>query len=228
MIKLENVVTGVISDLHAPGNLDTALEFCVKTFKEHKVKQVVSIGDLVDHHYISRHPIEVDAFNPIDEFFEAKRELQRWAKAFPKMYICRGNHDLIPQRRLAELGIPADVFLKAMNEIYDLPESWIWDEQFTVFNDVLIEHGMGSNGMYGARNTAIKLGCSYVQGHTHSYGGVFDIPRAFKNNAAMNVGCLLDPNKYFARYGKNVFIVPPSIGCGVIHSVNHMEFIPMG
>jgi len=226
LINLRGVRTGVIPDLHIPGHVDGALEFCVETFRNHGVQQVVCLGDIVDHHFISRHQTEVDALNPEQEFKLAKKELQKWVKAFPDMFICQGNHDLIPERRLHELGVPSTVYLKSLNDVYGLPDTWVWSERFKVFDDVIIEHGIGSAGMYGARNTAIKLGCSYVQGHTHSFAGTYDIPRALKNNAAMNAGCLVDVDKYYSRYGRLIFKVPVSLGCGIIYSVNHMEFIP--
>lgn len=226
MYRLPNKITGVISDTHIPGNVDNALDFCVKAFLEKGVEQIVHIGDLVDHHYISRWPIELDALNPTEEAELAKSELRRWVRHFPKMYLCHGNHDCIPSRRLKEVGLPEEVFMRTINEIYDLPPTWVWADSFLLFNSVLIDHGLGSPGMYGAKNTANKLGVSYVQGHTHANAAVYNIPRPILNAAAMNVGCLVDVDKYNARYGKLYFKVPPSLGCGVIYSAEHMEFVP--
>lgn len=226
MFKLPNKRTGVISDTHIPGNLDNALDFTVKTFFDKGVEQITHIGDLVDHHYISRWPNELDAMNPREEWLKAKAELSRWVNQYPSMYLCKGNHDTIPERRLEELGLPADVYLKTLNEIYGLPDTWIWAERFLLFDSVIMEHGLGSGGMYGAKNTANKLGVSYVQAHTHSHAAVFHIPRPIKDAAAMNVGCLVDAAKYHARYGRLYFKVPVSLGCGIIYSGNHMEFVP--
>jgi len=227
MLKLQNVTTGIISDTQIPGHHDDALGFVTKTFKDRGVQQIIHIGDLLDHHYISRHPIELDALPPREEWKAAMWELKKWTIAFPNVFVCQGNHDSIPAKRMKELGIPADIFMRPLNEIYELPDTWVWDRAFQLFGSVVVEHGLGSGGMYGAKNTANKLGVSYVQGHTHSHAGVFDIPRPFGNNAAMNVGCLMDEQKYFARYGVDRFKVPVSLGCGVIYSANHMEFIPM-
>jgi len=226
-MKLQDVTTGVISDTQIPGHHDDALAFCIRTFEEKGVQQVIHIGDLIDHHYISRHPTELDALSPRDEWEAAKWELKKWVRAFPDVFICKGNHDMIPEKRMKELGIPAEIFMKSLNEIYGLPSGWVWDRSFTLFNRVLVDHGLGSGGMYGAKNTANKLGVSYVQGHTHGYGATFDIPREFEDSAAMNVGCLMDERKYFARYGVDRFKVPVSLGVGIIYSQNHMEFVPM-
>lgn len=226
MYKLPNKVTGIIPDTHIPGHLGDALEFTQRIFYDRNVQQVVHIGDLVDHHYISRWPSELDALSPKEEWEAAKIELKRWVQAYPCMYLCKGNHDDIPERRLEELGIPHEVFMKSLNEIYGLPATWIWAERFLLFNSTIIEHGLGSNGMYGAKNTANKLGSSYVQGHTHAYAAVFHIPRPLINASAMNVGCLVDEDKYNFRYGKKYFKIPMSLGCGVVYASDHMEFFP--
>jgi len=219
-------VTGVISDLQMPGHLDNALEFCQDTFSDAKVKQIICIGDLIDHHYISFHGTEPDALNSVQEWKAVQKELQRWVKAFPKMFLCRGNHDDIPARQMTKIGMHPDIYLRDLNTIYGLPKSWVWSDQFTLFESCLVDHGLGSTGMYGAKNTANKLGCSYVQGHTHAYGATFDIPRLFRNAAAMNVGCLMDEDKYNGRYGKKVFKQPMSLGSGIIYAHDEMKFVP--
>lgn len=224
MIKLNNVTTGIISDLQIPGNIDTALEFVLDVGSDYKVKQWVQIGDLIDHHYISRHPNETDARNPIDEVVATRKELAKWVKAFPNMFICRGNHDMIPNWRASSLGIP-ELFMRSINDVYDLPNSWRWEDKYYIFDRTLIDHGMGSNGMYGAKNTANKLGCSYIQGHTHAHGAVFDIPRPFGNCAALNVGCLMDEEKYNARYAKYFFKLPVSLGMGIAQADDEMYFV---
>lgn len=226
-MEIKNVPTGVIPDLHAPGHLDHALEFVQDTFSDHKVEQIVSIGDIVDHHYISFHTSEVDAPNSRQEFRKAKKELRRWYKAFPEVYICKGNHDELPARQAKALGMDPEIFLKSLNQIYGMPKTWRWAEHFTMSDELWIEHGLGSGGMYGCKNTALKKGCSYVQGHTHAHAAVFHIPLAFKKMQAMNVGCLMDTEKYNARYGKQFYKVPMSHGCGIIHAPDELQFVPM-
>lgn len=215
---------GIIPDMQFPGHIDNSLEFILDTGSDWGVEQWVCVGDLVDHHYISRHPNETDALNPIEEIDAVRYELSKWVKAIPNLHLCRGNHDLIPSFRAASLGMP-ELFLKSLNEVYDLPDTWVWQDGYHLFDRTLVDHGMGSNGMYGAKNTANKLGCSYIQGHTHAYGAVFDLPRPFGDCAAMNVGCLMDQEKYNARYAKYYFKVPVSLGMGIACSDDEMHFI---
>jgi predicted phosphodiesterase len=223
---MKDKVTGVIPDLHIPGNVDNALEFVQDTFSDHKVTRVVCTGDLIDHHYISFFQNELDALNPEQEWKVAKKEVQRWVTAFPEMDICLGNHDVRPKKQAASVGMPAKVFLKTLNEIYGLPNTWRWKTRWDVDN-VIYEHGLGSNGMYGVKNTAIKIGSSYVQGHTHAHGAVFDIPQVRRRMSAMNVGALIDKDKYNARYAKNVYKIEMSLGCGIVFSDDEMKFVPM-
>ncbi len=222
MIQLDNVPTGIISDTHFPGHVDGALDFVLRTGEKWGVQQWIHIGDVVDYHYISRHPTEPDADSPIVEYNKAKAEIRKWYYAIPQMTICRGNHDNIPLRQLKTLGIP-ELFLRDFNEIYGTP-GWTWTDNIKLFNNTLVDHGEGSGGMYGAKNTANKLGCSYIQGHVHAYGTVFNLPRPFLDAAALNVGCLMDENKYFARYGKR-FKVPVSLGMGICLGDDEMYFI---
>ncbi len=56
MIVLNNVTTGIISDTQFPGHLNDALDFVLRTGEEWGVKQWVHIGDMFDHHYMSRFP----------------------------------------------------------------------------------------------------------------------------------------------------------------------------
>ncbi len=226
VMEIQDKVTGIISDLHIPGHHENALEFCKDTFSDNKVKQVVCIGDIIDHHYISRHLSEPVAMNPLDEWGSTMNELNKWKKAFPNMVIAEGNHDKIPYRQAKTLGIP-EKFLKTLHDMYKLPVGWMFTERMHIRERLIIEHGLGSNGMYGAKNTAKTLGVSYVQGHTHAHAAVFDIPRPFHNIQAMNVGCLIDTSKYNATYAKLYFKTPVSIGCGIIHSVDNLQYIPM-
>jgi len=223
IIKLKNVTTGVISDTHFPGHVDGALDFVLRTGKRWGVKQWLHIGDMIDHHYISRHPTEPEAFNPIQEVALVRKELQRWTKAIPNLFICTNSHDRIPARQAKTLGMP-ELFLRPLNEVYNLPDTWVWSDRFTIFDRTLIEHGLGSTGMYGAKNTSKNLGCSWVQGHTHAHGATFDLPRPTGDCAAMNVGCLMDEKKYFAKYGEN-FKIPVSLGMGIIEADDEMYFI---
>lgn len=204
----------VIGDTHFPGQHDRYLSFILETANRFSIDRFIHIGDLVDFHYISRHPVEPDAVNPIQELGAAKEEVSKWVYHIPDLVICQGNHDMIPYRQAKTLGIP-DVFLKGLPELLDTPDTWKWQPRW-IYGKTVFEHGIGSNGMYGAKHTANKYRTNYVQGHTHSYAGVWWLDSPFDSIFGMQVGCGIDTTKYHARYGREIFKHDVALGCGVI------------
>jgi len=223
-IKPKGTVIGIIADTHEPACHPKYFDFVKKTFKEFDVNEVVHIGDVIDHHFISRHVSETDAFNPIDEMDLAIGNLKKWANEFPDVKITLGNHDEIPKRQAKTLGIPAR-FIRDLNDIYELPVTWEFKNQFEI-NDIWFEHGIGSNGMYGAKNTALKYRMSYVQGHTHANAGIFHMTSPKDSIFAMNVGSGVDDTHIQMRYGK-IFKNKSTLGCGIIKNGVPI-FVPMG
>jgi len=212
-IKSTERVIGIIADTHEPACHPDYFDFIKKTFKRFNVTEIVHIGDVVDHHFISRHVSETDAFNPLDEMDLAIKNLKKWVKEFPDVKICLGNHDRIPDRQVKTLGIPSK-FLRNLNDIYELPKTWEFKNHFEI-NDIWFEHGIGSSGMYGAKNTALKYRMSYVQGHTHANAGIFHMTSPKDSIFAMNVGAGVDESHLQMRYGK-IFKNKSTLGCGII------------
>lgn len=217
----------VFSDTHAPYHHKGALEFLRDTYKKYHCGSVVCAGDLFDHHAMSRHTTEVDSPSPVEELMKALEFSKALNKIFPRGVLVEGNHDRIPERQLKELRIPTQI-LKDPNDLYGLNKGWKIEPLYhTFFNgEVLVEHGVGSGGMYGCINSAIAKRCSYVQGHTHAYAMVA-LRSNFRNTIfGMNCGCLFDSASLAARYGiynkwKGV------LGCGVVHSPSDAQFVRM-
>lgn len=217
----------VFSDTHGPYQHRNALEFLQDTYATHGCGSVVCAGDLLDFHAMSRFASEPDSPSPELEYQKALEWAASVNKAFPRGVLVMGNHDAIPQRQLQTIGV-APSLLKERNELFGLDDGWRVEPLYhTIFDgQVLIEHGIGSGGMYGAINTAIAKRSSYCQGHTHSYAMV-----AYRSNYkntifGMNCGCLFDADSLAARYGqyakwKGV------LGCGIVYSPDHAEFIPL-
>ena len=217
----------VFSDTHAPYHHMDTLDFLVETYMTKGCGSIVCAGDMMDFHAMSRFVSEVDAPSAEEEYEDALVFTSELCNLFPKGVLVEGNHDAIPQRQMKTLGLSPKL-LKEKGERYGLTKGWQVKPMYhTIFNgEVLIEHGIGSSGMYGCINSAIAKRSSYCQGHTHSYAMV-----AFRSNYkdtifGMNTGCLFDSHSLAARYGahnkwKGV------LGCGVVHSPSHAEFIPM-
>ncbi len=217
----------VFSDTHAPFAHENAIPFLKEVYKKEGCGPVVCAGDLFDFHSMSRFTSEVDAPSPEDEYRKALKWAKKLVTAFPTGTLVLGNHDIIPRRQMQESGL-AHSLLKDNNSLYGLGKGWKVEPLYhTIFQKkVLIEHGIGSGGMYGAINTAIAKRCSFVQGHTHSYAMV-----AFRSNYkntifGMNTGCLFDSDSLAARYGK-YGKWKGVLGCGVVYAPDHAIFIPM-
>lgn len=209
--KMKNIL--VIGDTHIPFEKKGYLEFCKRIYKECNCTEVVHIGDLVDNHAISYHEHDPDLWSPIKEMEEADKILKKWFKAFPKVKLCRGNHDKLVDRKAKTVGLPRRCF-KAYREIWNLPDEW--EDGFSfIINRVKFQH-KGKGGKNGPLNTAIANRISTVVGHNHSTGvGVQHSANELDAVFGMNVGCGIDRHKLAFAYGED-FLDKPFVSCGVV------------
>lgn len=216
---------GVIGDLHAPFNHPNYLQFCIDTFKAHGVGQIVCIGDLVDNHALSRHPTEPCAMGAYAELDRALEQVELVVKAFPKAKMCQGNHDTIPLRQAATVGI-GERFLKSFSEVFNLPKAWEISDEF-IIDDVLYKHGVNCGGENGAVNAAKTECMSVVIGHAHSFAGCKYIVNPRNIRFGLSVGCGIDVQAYSFAYGK-AMTRRPILGCGIVYNSGKADFVPMG
>lgn len=216
---------GVFSDPHIPFNHPNYLQFCIDTFRKHNVDQVICLGDLVDHHALSRFQSEPSAKGAYDEYDMSVAEVQKFIDAFPIVKMCKGNHDDIPARQAATVGI-GDRYLKSFAELFNLPKTWEISDEFVIDN-VLYKHGIGCLGKDGAINAATQERMSTVIGHSHSFAGVKYSANKRDIIFGLNVGCGIDIEAYAFAYGKHDKN-RPILGCGIVYSSAHAIFVPMG
>jgi predicted phosphodiesterase len=204
----------VIGDTHLPFELPGYLDFCLDIQRRVKCGKVVHIGDLVDNHAISYHEHDANGKSAADEIKEAKSRLKdRWFKAFPKLHLCRGNHDRLVDRKGKTAQLPECVF-KPFRQIWELPAGWIDDFHFDI-DGVLYKHGTGLSGDYAHVKAAAQNRQSSVIGHVHHSGGVEYLISEKDRIFGMNVGCGIDRKTYAFEYGRD-FTKKPFIGCGVV------------
>ena len=216
----------VIGDTHIPFEHKDYLPFVKRINKLYKPEKVVHIGDLVDNHAISYHEHDPDGWSPGDEMKEADKHLKEWFKAFPKVLLCRGNHDQLVDRKGKTVGLPRRAF-KPYREIWNLPDTWKDDFVWKI-GDVCYEHGNGS-AKYLHTVMANENRMSTVIGHAHSIGGVEYLVSENDCIFGMSVGCGIDRKKYAFAYGKN-FRRKPVLGCGIVEYTKMgttATFIPM-
>jgi len=215
----------VIGDQHEPFTHPNYLQFCKDIAKKYHTKETIFIGDLTDLHAISRHQSESVAYGAQQEYEMTLAKVQQWTKAFPKAKFCIGNHDTIPERQAATLGMPPS-FLKNYRELWNLPKKWEIGTEFIIDN-VMYSHGTGSGSKDGALNKAVQERMSSVQGHAHAYAGIKYSANHRDLIFGMNVGCGIDVKAYAFAYGKHL-TKRPILGCGVVFNSSNAIFVPMG
>jgi hypothetical protein len=203
------------------------LEFCIETFTAWSCDTYVHIGVIIDHHSLSFHDSEPMLKGAHGEMLDARERLKRWYEAFPTLTITGGNHDLIPARQLFKLGMAAEIWMKPLNEVYEMPDGWeIVDT--VVIDDILYHHGGTATGVNGFRNDAEARMRSTVTGHNHSNFGVSYTATDQELVYGLAVGCGVDNNSMAMAYGKN-FKKKPVVGCGVvIDGVPYAEPMDLG
>lgn len=219
----------IVSDDHAPYQHKDRLDFYADVKREFNPRSIYHLGDIFDFHAMSRHQKEVDSPPPAIEYKKALDFSKGLMKIFNKGFMIKGNHDSIPERQLATLNIPPMLLIND-NEMFGLRKGWcVSKNDYIVIKDrnILLEHGIGSGGKYGAFNTAMAKRSSYCQGHIHSQAMVKYHVNYSSRIFGMNVGAGCDDKSLAMRYGKhnkNKSV----LGCGLVYSESYAQFIPMG
>ncbi len=177
-----------IGDLHIPWERKGYFQFCCDLYEAWDCDTVVFIGDVVDSHAVSFHKKHPDMPGALQEYKQAKEQVQRWYQQFPNAIVTIGNHDERVIRVARECGIP-DVYLKSYQSNWGT-ENWKWKKDHIIDN-VYYYHGTGQGGEYPACNAVKKMLMSCVLGHNHTASG----------------------NKYYANPGKLYFGC--DTGCGI-------------
>ena len=222
-VKRENIL--VIADTHIPFEHRNYLGFCRETYNKHHCNRVVHSGDLVDNCAINYYEKDPDGKGPEEEMSEADKHLVEWFKAFPKLLLCIGNHDMLVDRKAKSAGLPKRTF-KKYRDIWDLPRSWreAWSWEL---DDVLFKHGTNFSGKNCHIAAAYDSRQSTVIGHVHSVAGVSWSANDKDCIFGMAVGCGIDRKKYAFNYGLDSK-AKPILGCGIVsNNGSNAQFIPM-
>ncbi len=206
----------VISDTQIPFDHTDTLPFLKAVAKKYKVDRVVQIGDLIDNYSLSFYDHDPEAMSAGDELKATVFRLKSYYKAFPKVDVLYGNHDIRLYRKALQAGIPKNC-IKTLAEILQFPKSWKFHDELLI-DGVIYEHGdrLGNGGGASSFKKAIDSNmASTVYGHFHAQAGI----KYFANKKhlcfAMNVGCLMDSSSYAAAYGAT-HVSKPIISCAVV------------
>lgn len=203
----------VIGDTHEPFAHRDYLDFCIRIHKYFKCTHVVHVGDLVDNHAISYHEHDPNSWSPADEMREADEKLEKWFKAFPKVLLCRGNHDRLVDRKGKTNGLPQRCF-KEFRDIWNLPKDWK-DDFCHIIDDVKYIHGTGYSGKMAHLQAAQDNRMSTVMGHLHSVCGIEYTANEIDCIWGMSVGCGIDRKSRAFDYGMDAKH-KPILACGIV------------
>lgn len=223
-IKDEDKVVLYITDMHLPFSKPEYLDWVKNVAIQFDVNTIVHGGDIVDNHALSFHDNEPDAMGAEDELEEALVMIKGWVELFPYVYYTIGNHDAIPQRKAAAMGLSTR-YLRSFSQLLGLPDTWLIADSH-IINGVKYEHGhRAKGGVHGAFNTAINNRMSTCTGHFHSNYGI-----KYQNNGGDTIfglagGCLVDNDRYAFRYGLGS-ANKPIVGVSVIYNSSFAVSIP--
>ena len=223
MSKRENILA--LSCSHMPFEHKYFLDFIIETYNKEKCNRIVHLGDIVDNHSISYHEHDPNGDSPEAEMKTAAKHLERWFRAFPKMYVCVGNHDCLVDRKAKTAGLPSRTF-KNLREIWKFPKGW-QDAYEWILDDVMFQHGTNRSGNFAHLQAAHDNRQSTVIGHLHTNAGVEWTANSKDIIFGMVVGCGIDRQQYAFNYGRD-FKRKPILGCGIVTDGGaQAEFIPM-
>jgi hypothetical protein len=214
----------IISDLQIPFEHVDSLEFLKYTVDKYKPTKIVSIGDELDFHCMSRYFKDPDGYGGGQELSIALQHLHQFYDAFPNVMACTSNHMDRPYARAFEAGIPKS-FLKDIHEVLEAPKGWEWRDKWVIDNVAYVHGHCLPGGKHGIQRAAFEYNKSVVFGHVHAHAGIYYKADDERLQFAMNVGCLIDTSAYAFMYGKN-YISKPILGCGIVHKGLPL-FVPM-
>ena len=201
----------IIGDIHLPYTHPKYLEHCQHIAELYNCTAFSATGDVIDSHFASFHHTDTNTHGAKYELDMAIDQMQKWYKAFPKVDVTIGNHDLIVHRKAEDGGIDKR-WIRDFNEVLGCP-GWNFEEQF-VHDDELYVHGTGCSGK-GIMKRVQNWGKSMVQGHIHTQSFVDFTASLNDLKFGMQVPCGIDYKSWAYSYAK-FHTAKPILGCAVI------------
>ena len=203
-----------ISDTHAPFHHKDTFAFLEAVKDWYEIEIAKSVGDVVDNHSSSFHPIEYGCLSAKEEHTRAKKFVQQLHELFPEMTVSIGNHCAMSTRKAREADIPLE-HIKSYNDMYEI-EGWKWTDRdyFKVdkYNHCLMVHAMSRNTLTNAKTHSHHS----VQGHHHGTFGIEYFADTEVLRWSMTVGCLIDTSSPAFNYSRGYTNNKPILGVGVL------------
>lgn len=210
----------LIPDVHLGFEHPKALDFLLSVKELYQIDDscVISLGDLWENYFTSRWPKNPDApLTAEGEFELARKRTKQWAKAFPLLKVCMGNHDNRAIKAATSALLPSSI-IKSLKEIYDYPSTWELEECFVANtkSPFLCIHGDGQGiSPTNLAGNPKQFGMSVAFGHFHSLASIMHVSTQTLDAWSFNVGCLVNEESFVFEYGSKSKH-KPVVGCGVI------------
>jgi hypothetical protein len=210
----------LIPDVHLGFEHPKALEFLKSVQALYQIDEscIISLGDMWEHYHLSRWPKGGDyPITPEGEIELARKRTKEWAKAFPLLKICMGNHDNRMLKAASGALLPSSI-IKSLKDIYQYPNTWEIEECFVANtkSPFLCIHGDGQGvSSTNLANNPKQFGMSVAFGHFHSLASIMHVSTQTMDAWSFNVGCLIDEPSFVFEYGAKSKH-KPVIGCGVV------------
>ncbi len=203
-----------IGDCHMPCMREGYIEFLLGIQDAWQIDRVIHIGDLVDNCALSFHQKRPQLLDSMRELEEAKVQIEQMTSVFPEVELLQGNHDVLPARVAAELGLPEE-FLRSPKDLWELPDGWtVYPRYYKLEIDgCLAFHG--DCGKSTAINNAKDHFKSVINGHRHAAAGVTYFANKSARVFGMQTGCGVDDTRLAMEYGKR-YNAKSILGCGVV------------
>ena len=204
----------IIGDTHAPCMREGYIEFLKDSYEAWDCDRVVHIGDLVDNCALSFHTKRPQLADPMKELEEAHEQINALTEAFPEVDLLIGNHDALPARVAAEVGLPIE-FIRSPKDLWELPEGWTVHNRYSKLeiDNVLYFHG--DCGKSTAINNAKDHFMSCVNGHRHASAGITYYANKHARVFGLAVGCGVDDQRMAMEYGMK-YNAKSLLGCGIV------------
>ena len=203
-----------IGDTHMPCMREGYIEFLLGIQDAWQIDRVIHIGDLVDVAALSFHTKNPRLLDPMRELEEAKVQIEQMTTAFPEVELLQGNHDVLPARLAAEVGLPIE-YLRSPKDMWELPDGWtVYPRYYKLEVDgCLAFHG--DCGKSTAINNAKDHFKSVINGHRHAAAGVTYFANKSARVFGCQTGCGVADTRLAMEYGKS-YNAKSILGCAVV------------
>ncbi len=223
----------ILADQHIPFEHKDSLPFLLHIKKKYEklygIKaDVLSIGDLTDEPFRHGHHPHSHFLGDKESIFNRTvKTLKKYIKAFPKMIIVEGNHDIGSQNTAISDNRDLRDIKQPQEKYSIIPDTWNY-VPYAIVNNVFYVHGIKKAQ---GRNSSLAMakGMSSVQGHYHTLAEAYHF--MLKNGKKVFnafTGCSINTEDPAFEYGDNMSMCGDiKLSCLVVYGDDTCHLEPM-